>query len=877
MRSHLDVKIEKNNKLYDVALPSDASMTVTDQNPMFNDVDMYSYPIEIPLDGNRAIVGDIDNPNSDLRPVSMEHLPARILYDGMPFRSGTLIMTDDEEVDGNLSMNIDASAHTFDDLIGDLQCQDVPVKDEILIGEKIGNVKVSVKYRLHVHIQKKGKSKHDDDAYSAQNTAVGSFEPQALGFSYPARCEANSREFATRQSTRDYPNNKSVTVPKVAQSYINVSQSYADGAKYCNARVCYRHHALNDDGSTSDGIVQAKDSTNTYEDKSPYWVLDADRPQSGICFYVLYFLDCLFAYLNVDFDKSALTAIGDFNRLCFFTTKCEYDIKILHGSDDKPFYTNLDDINRWLDSRGCGGKIIVEKAEKKSVDNCDVYRSDGSVLHVQVGENKVQGLEVEAPIDSYSVSANIMAMYANSKCFPNTDVKTVLDSLEAAFGIKFYYDYERKRVTAYLLRDVFRSNDAPIDFRGEVISMNKISEKITGFRMRYSSESDDKEQRNNIKNKVYDYDTAYDYIDYPKERTITDKTYKDFFKNLSAGDKNCYVDLTTGNAYRIKVDSEATSNAELEPRLFEVGQFHGVELGDCSSLNEDYIEDRTVDFNPIDFNDVNYHNEVLAVNTSDELTGTSDGETYRVRNINEKDKQPVLAAFIDKDMEHEFVLQRIRNSFSASLADFYMTEELRLVESYNPEDGTGDGNSPLQDDDLWGYTLAVMRGGGTDATMQHYDYNYDGFGNSKWRTVAGQYALTTDSIDAMGNVFDYNGTQTGIGSDERFSLKIRAWKQPSWSDKPLCNNDTVDENGAKVKIRTRGLFDSFISEYAHFVMNRKKFKIRVRATAAQLADVPNHWKQRYRIGGMVGYINKVNYTLSVDKGISDIEIEFYAL
>ena len=79
------------------------------------------------------VVKNIEDAYSDLRPVSLEHLPARILVDGMPFRSGTLVMQDDEEVDDKLSMNIDANEHSFSDLIGQLKCRDVPMGDDILI------------------------------------------------------------------------------------------------------------------------------------------------------------------------------------------------------------------------------------------------------------------------------------------------------------------------------------------------------------------------------------------------------------------------------------------------------------------------------------------------------------------------------------------------------------------------------------------------------------------------------------------------------------------------------------------------------------------------------------------------------------------------
>lgn len=204
---------------------------------------------------------------------------------------------------------------------------------------------------------------------------------------------------------------------------------------------------------------------------------------------------------------------------------------------------------------------------------------------------------------------------------------------------------------------------------------------------------------------------------------------------------------------------------------------------------------------------------------------------------------------------------------------------LKLVESYDPS-STDDGNSPLQSID-WGLAVAVMRGGGADAAIETYDYDYDGFGNSKWRTVHGKYATTCDSLDMFGGEFDYNGTQPGItytDGEERFSLKIRAWKQPVWADRPLIRPDITDSSGhVTTKIKSRGLYDSFLSEYANFLLHRRKYLVRMECDTAQLADVVNHWDRRFRINNLVGYINKLSYSISAQEGIKNLEIEFFVI
>lgn len=902
MNSRLAVKIDGQ----EMALRPDQTIDMELSNPLFNDVEMFSLPFDPPFEQNRHLFMNMDEPKSDASPLSMEHRQAVVYGDGLPMHSGVTVIQEDEELDGGLGMNIDASTRSFDDLIGDLECRDVPLKDKIQIGEKLGNVHVKASYNYEVKVRYEGK-KDDSDYHYDNDDAEGDFEPQALGFSWPGICaETGANYEAQEKTTKQYPGGHTVKVPREATGYanstfINVTDAYGEnsahwgdgGAKYCNARVCYLHKGLNDDGTSSDDVISLKDSTEQYEDKYPYWVLDADRPQSGICFYVLYFLDCLFAHLGVMFDKSALLAVEDFKHLCFFQTKCAYDREVI---TEKAFHS-VDAANAWLESRGCGGKLGVEDPEPKQVQEFKYQKNGGPWETVKVGKDEVQSITVTATLNKVTFSCNVCKMWANSDNFPEESVKTVLDSLQNSFGIRFHYDYEQNKVTAFLLRDVFRqvnpdgSAITPREFHGTVHTVKKITEKITGFRMKYSAESTAKEQRQFIRRGKRDYDTDFDYIEYPEDRTILDKTYIEIAGQASATNMNVYVDQTTGNAYRYKVNGETEADA----RLFEVGQFKGIEIGDCSDKAEDdgTIREYVSDFQPISFNDVNARN-VLGQNKERTATDGS-GNTYRFKDI-KSGGEPMLVAYVDEDFEHEFVEQKIRNVLANDLVDLYLTEFLQMVESYDPS-GTDDGNSPLQTYD-WGLAIAMMRGGGTNMTVQNYDHNYDGFSNDRWRTVAGEYALTSDTMDQMGNEFDYNGVYSGIGDGERFSLKICGYKPfrykyidgklkistdpTEWVDASWlvpCDNDVINAQTHKIetKIRTRGLYDTFMSELCYFLLRRKKFRIKVSTTVAQLADIPNHWRERWRIGDMTGFIDKVQYQLAVDKELGEVTIDFYAI
>ena len=896
MNSHLSIKLDGQ----DMTLLPDQTIDLELSNPLFNDVDMFSYPFNPPFENNRHLFRNLDDPDSDIRPVEMEHRQAVVYAEGLPVISGVSVVQEDETLDTGMSMNIDASTRSFKDLIGDLECRDVPVKDKLQIGEKIGNVKVTVTYdyMVEIKIQKKDWIRQ----WGPSEPISGVFEPQALGFSYPGICqetEGHAARHSTREKRRDYENGKTVNVPEEVTSFINVSSEYGSTVNspykneqgqtvpwpFCNARVCYKHYALDksDNESTADWTVMPKDGKYQYEDYGPYWVLDAKRPQSGVCFYVLYFLDCLFDHLGVTFDKQALMDINDFRHLCFFTTHCKY-----YTEPTGKTLSGFDAINEWLDSRGCGGRLSVDDPEEKNLDSFVVAQ----LGEYEVGKDDVEQIKASGTITTRSITADIQAMYANSDNFPDVSVQEVLDAMEAAFGIRFHYDYEQNKVTAYLLRSVFRDTDNILDFHGQVVSMHKMTEKITGFRQKYSAEGTDREQEQYIRRQKRDYNTDFDYREYPEGRTVIDKTYTQIFQNISANDMNVYVDQTTGNAYRIKVDKDAATASDLRPVLFEVGALHGISVGDCSPENEDYVKEYEIGFQPIMFNDANYYQELLAAQGSVNVQTPQGTKRLTVKS----NAQPVLAAYVDEDMEHEFVPQKINNVITNVLVDIYLTENLETVESYDPS-GTEDGNSPLQHYD-WGLAVAMMRGGGTDMKVQQYDYDYDGFANSKWRTVAGLYALATDSIDQMGNEYDYNGVSEGLGGGERFSLKVtgykpfrykyvgdslkistdpREWGDASWL--VPCSNDIVNlvTHQVETKIRTRGLYDTFMSELCFFLLNRKKYKINVLTTVAQIADIKNHWLSRWRIGQKVGYINKARCQLAVDRETREAEIEFYAI
>lgn len=865
MYSHLAVKIK--GKFLEL-LP-DTSIDIEDTNPYFNDVtESYAYSFEVPIEGNRELLGNVDDIKSDLRLVEHENNEMSIIVDGVPMRNGKVATTEDQDIFERVSIGMTSNVRSLSDYFSDLDCQDIPVKDKIQIGEMIGNISATFSASLTLKTKSSGKtgflswSKTKTKQGLGNNEGEVEMELPALGFSVPGICNEDGNHYANGSTGKN---------PTYRTKFTNVTDEYPT-AKFCNARVCYIHHKKKEDGTSSDAVDLSATSENGRF--NPYLVLEADRPQSGVCFYVLYFLDCLFHYLRdygISYDNSELLKVTDMKRLAFFTTLCKYDLERKYpkdivnadGSVKRVFdYNSIDGINKWLSSRNCGGQLETKYEKTKELGGMNV---NGTYYHV--GDKLPNGEElkyanVELSNVDVQVAGNIMNMYANSLNFPKDSVQSIIDSLWATFGIRFYLDQETLKVKPVFIRDVLRNHEEPIKFHGTVIKAVKVSEKITGFRMRYSAEADSKEQDYNIMTGVRDYNTDYDYKDY--RRIKTDETYQQIIKHVGLSDMTLYVDMVTGNKYRVKVDGDASEASEYHPVIFEVGQFKGVEIGDCSPEMEDFVEDMTSGFQPVSFNDVNGRTEKAI--GSDDLSywRRDDGTMDAFSSVNAGDKEQVLAAYIDEDMWHEYCERKVQTAFGDDYADIYLVESIKTMEAFDPMD-TDEGTSPLQEMD-WGTSIAVMRGGGTDAKIQLYDYDYDQFGSVKWRMVPGVYGMSSDSIDCWGAPYDYNGELAGIGADDgRFSLKIRAYINDPDTGEMLCDNN----------VARRGLFDTFMSEYAHFLLNRKVVKLDVTCEVAELLNI--QWDKRYDIGGYVGWINKINTHITAEKGIESVQIEMYII
>ena len=702
-------------------LPNDVSITIEEHNPLFSDSGSFSYPIELSVSQNRELFKSIDHPHGVVRPQDLDGLPFEFWFDGILLLYGSIETDEDIDVEGDrCSINLVSGNGDFKSKIEGMQCTDVPLIGEILLGYSWPNI-----------------------------LAYFNVGGQQIQEEIPI----------DEQRFMEYNN-------------VNISEPYPV-MPYCNVRVCYPR----------------PDFKPTENDKNPYVVLDADRPWSGVCFYVAYFIDCLFAHLGYVVKENNMGKVDDMMRLAFFTTKCEYKY-------------------------GKYGEMMPDIfSDKKYMQ--DIF------------------IEIFSPtFQSWGYVYRKREIFATEKNFPETDISTVIDSLFSAFGLKIVVDESKKAVYIHYIRDILRDNEV-MDVSMSVISQSVSYSKVDSVKMTFDGDKED---------------TAYNYDDYTN--TVPFEDYQKIIQNIGPYDKSCYISKKTGNKYRIKIDKDAEEDGEkdkLNPSLFEVAQYADYVIGNQNSKNQEELK---IFFTPAIENDVNYHNE-------------KDGASNQQR----------LAMFVDEDMKDSSkIYRRDWYYFDFETAHWGVSIDWDYTR-YENYDETTNEISPLRTRDS-GFTLGIMRGPGSEAKTEVFIENYDGNGNSAWTTVVADYAFTSDTMDAYGNRYDYNGTVEGgvANQDNAISLKTHIQTAKDVGLKDENGNDIdwgIDTDAAK-----RGLADRFMSEYMHFLLHRKTVKMGVDTTMSQLRALS--WFKQLRINNTVGRLKTRTYTIT-NSGVEGMAIELYTI
>ena len=547
---------------------------------------------------------------------------------------------------------------------------------------------------------------------------------------------------------------------------VNVSSPYSPSTPYCNVRVCVKR-------------------TDEYDPSKevPYWVYDAERPWSGVCFYVAYFLDCLFAHLNITEGENHLKEVDDMTRLAFFTTKCEHEL----------------------------GDILPE-------DN-GVQFKDYANFEFNYRDTPVK-----------SISTRSVRVYATNKNFPDTDVRSLLDSLFNAFGLRLVEDVKNRKISMFYMRDILRDNEV-VDVNVNVVGESVSYEKIEGVKISYGGD---------------DNDTSYHYRDW--DQNEVKENFNDIILSVAANNETCYISTKTGNKYRIKVDEEAVKEGNekaLYPSLVEVAQFPDYVIGE----DNERTEELKIAFSPV------VENEVVLDSLKDQGTMTSQR----------------LAVYVNADMKKKddaWIWLGVKHP------DGHTSQAGNFRIKYNDPQAFDEtlGNPLLSLDS--GFMLGVMRGPGSEAKTEVFLKDYDGNGNDAWTTVVADYAFTADTMDAYGNRYDYNGTAEGGIADQENSISLKTHIQTA-KDLGLKDAEGNDIDwGIDATAAKRGLADRFMSEYMYWLLHRKTVSMDVDTTLSQLTSLS--WFKQLRVSDTVGRLKSRKYTLS-NSGVTGMSIELYTI
>lgn len=418
---------------------------------------------------------------------------------------------------------------------------------------------------------------------------------------------------------------------------------------------------------------------------------------------------------------------------------------------------------------------------------------------------------------TYKASSESSHNYvATSKNFPDETVKNVLTSIQNAFGVRFIYNEINNTCEICFIKNILTNNTVR-ELDVKVQNINKVQIAPPYVILSFGEEDD----------------TTFKYDNYDNAKVIAD--YNELVDLNNAGleenDINCYVDSKTGNAYRVKVDESDYDNAA----LFEVAAFNDYAVG-----NKDNDEEKLdIKFKPVIVTDI----------TPSDIRKKHDFTAQG-------------AVYVDYDIKGI-----VRDS---NRADGYTTP--RGSGSTSGSTGSTSGRTSLNSEYLFldwaeasvkadcGFQIGIMRGTGSDASYAIIDSSID-VGGQTWVATAGRYpAFTSDCIDLFGRRYDYNGVGEGTGVDDNQLISL----------KPIA---TKKAYSAQI-LPDRGLVPKFLSEYMHFLANRKLIRIIARMTVAQLVNID--WSRKYRIGEYIGFINKLSFDID-NNGLSEVEIELYMI
>ena len=111
----------------------------------------------------------------------------------------------------------------------------------------------------------------------------------------------------------------------------------------------------------------------------------------------------------------------------------------------------------------------------------------------------------------------------------------------------------------------------------------------------------------------------------------------------------------------------------------------------------------------------------------------------------------------------------------------------------------------------------------------------------------------------------------------RFSLKLRAEKPNPFYDPASDDPDKRMKylGIANPNLRQRGIMDRFYREYSYWIRNARTARMKVLIGMSELLGIDKTVRQR--IGDITGFVKKVQYRVSKQSGLGEVDIEVWYL
>jgi hypothetical protein len=153
----------------------------------------------------------------------------------------------------------------------------------------------------------------------------------------------------------------------------------------------------------------------------------------------------------------------------------------------------------------------------------------------------------------------------------------------------------------------------------------------------------------------------------------------------------------------------------------------------------------------------------------------------------------------------------------------------------------------------------------------------DGFGNAQWIQTTSDTTVTSDSLTFEGKVYDYNGTDDGLGVGLNEYISLKLWANKTNFDAKYLVKDgekgtDVFNNNPTGVLPNRGLVYQFLYEYIHFLQYRKEVEYVLEMDASVIAQI--QWDKWYEIDGKRCLINSISFDADAN-GIGMVTLNVY--